>query len=287
MVGVTASPVQPPVGPGRSAPVVVAHRGASEEVAEHTLTAYRTALGMGADGVECDVRLTADGHLVCVHDRRANRTSNGTGVISTLELAQLEGLDWASWKHADLGDGVDAPDADPERGRLLTLRRLLDVLVAEEREVVTLIETKHPTRYRGKVERSLVALLDEMGLADGRRPGRPDVRVMSFSATALRRVRRLAPAVPLVLLVEEGRPSLKLGTQLPKGIGAVGLSRKIVRRNPEVVAAYHRRGHEVYVFTVNKPRDVQRCLQLGVDVLISDRPGHVLEQVRDAVRIGG
>ncbi|HYN29842.1 MAG TPA: glycerophosphodiester phosphodiesterase family protein [Dermatophilaceae bacterium] len=277
----TTSPVRSGAIPGTRTPVVIAHRGASEDFAEHTLTAYTTALQRGANGVECDVRLTADGHLVCVHDRRANRTSNGTGVISTLELAQLEGLDWASWKHADLGDGVDAPDADPERGRLLTLRRLLEVLVAEERELVTFIETKHPTRYRGKVERRLVALLEEMGLADGPKPGRPEVRVMSFSATALRRMRRLAPAVPLVLLVKAGRPSVAVGAALPKGVGAVALDRRIIRRNPEVVRAYHRRGYEVCVWTVNKPRDVQRCLQLGVDVIITDRPGRVLAQVAE------
>ena len=58
-------------------PFVVAHRGASAERPEHTLAAYELALQEGADGVECDVRLTKDGHLVCVHDRRVDRTSDG------------------------------------------------------------------------------------------------------------------------------------------------------------------------------------------------------------------
>jgi glycerophosphoryl diester phosphodiesterase len=60
-------------------PSVVAHRGASDTSPEHTLTAYREAIEAGADGLECDVRLTADGHLVCVHDRRIERTSTGRG----------------------------------------------------------------------------------------------------------------------------------------------------------------------------------------------------------------
>jgi len=77
-----------------SAPQVVAHRGASEDEPEHTLAAYVAAVAAGADALECDVRLTADGHLVCVHDRRVDRTSNGRGVVSGLELAQLEGMDW-------------------------------------------------------------------------------------------------------------------------------------------------------------------------------------------------
>ena len=68
---------------------MVAHRGASADRPEHTLAAYELALQEGADGVECDVRLTRDGHLVCVHDRRVDRTSTGTGLVSEMTLAQL------------------------------------------------------------------------------------------------------------------------------------------------------------------------------------------------------
>ncbi len=60
-------------------PLIVAHRGASGHRAEHTLAAYVLALEQGSDGLECDVRLTRDGHLVCVHDRRIDRTSTGRG----------------------------------------------------------------------------------------------------------------------------------------------------------------------------------------------------------------
>ena len=104
---------------GRERPQVVAHRGSSSEKPEHTLSAYLRAIEQGADALECDVRLTADGHLVCVHDRTVNRTSNGRGVVSTLELAHLEGLDWGSWKEDwASADDVESPDRDA--GRLLT-----------------------------------------------------------------------------------------------------------------------------------------------------------------------
>ena len=72
-------------------PQIVAHRGSSRDEPEHTLKAYLRAIDEGADALECDVRLTADGHLVCVHDRRVNRTSNGVGRVSTLELADARG----------------------------------------------------------------------------------------------------------------------------------------------------------------------------------------------------
>ena len=86
-------------------PFVVAHRGASAERPEHTLAAYELALKEGADGVECDVRLTRDGHLVCVHDRRVDRTSNGTGLVSEMTLAQLRELDFGAWHPSWRADG--------------------------------------------------------------------------------------------------------------------------------------------------------------------------------------
>lgn len=104
---------------------VVAHRGASEDAPEHTLAAYRKAIEDGADALECDIRLTADGHLVLVHDRRVNRTSNGRGAVSALELSELAALDFGSWK-----DREESPDwdADPERTSVLTLERLLELV---------------------------------------------------------------------------------------------------------------------------------------------------------------
>jgi glycerophosphoryl diester phosphodiesterase len=137
---------------------VVAHRGASEDAAEHTLAAYRSAVDQGADALECDVRLTRDGHLVCVHDRRIDRTSNGRGVLSTLELADLAELDFASWRDALTSGDHELPDSD--RSGILTLARLLDYVAGCARPIQLAIETKHPTRYAGLVERRLVSLLD-------------------------------------------------------------------------------------------------------------------------------
>lgn len=258
-------------------PRVIAHRGASAMQPEHTLAAYTTAFDLGVDGIECDVRLTADHHLVCVHDRRADRTSNGKGVISTLELATLEELDWASWKKLDDGSRAnEQADHDPARGRLLTLNRLLDALTSQRQELITLIETKHPTRYGGLVERQLVSALREFGLTTGDLTQLPHVRVMSFSLLALMRMRGLAPQVPLVYLVEQSAPRLSWDGSLPSGVNIVGLDMKIVRRSPALVKAHQRRGHEVFVWTVNQPEDVERCVDLGVDALISDRPRDVM-----------
>ncbi|MGL4743959.1 MAG: glycerophosphodiester phosphodiesterase [Dermatophilaceae bacterium] len=261
----------------RGRPLVVAHRGASDDEPEHTVAAYRRALEYGADGVECDVRLTADHHLVCVHDRRVDRTSDGAGAVSALELARLEALDWASWKVRP-GD-VEQPEADPERGRLLTLRRLLDVLLGAGKEALTLIETKHPTRHGRDVESTLVQVLRSVGLDAGDRPGLPHVRAMSFSRRALLHLHRLSPDLPLVYLVDAAVSPLTWDGLLPTGVGAVGLDVRLLRRRPRVVERFHRRGHQVYVWTVDEDDDVDRCVDLGVDVVITNRPSRVRGRV--------
>ena len=101
-------------------PQVVAHRGASHEIAEHTLGAYIAALDIGADALECDVRLTADGHIVCVHDRTVRRTAQTRGTVSSMELADLSELDFASWKNPWIDLDDEAPDRDEKLDRVLT-----------------------------------------------------------------------------------------------------------------------------------------------------------------------
>ncbi|WP_235531365.1 glycerophosphodiester phosphodiesterase family protein [Phycicoccus sp. Soil748] len=261
----------------RRGPLVIAHRGSSLAEPEHTLKAYRRAIEEGADALECDVRLTADSHLVCVHDRRVNRTSNGRGSVSTLELAELEGMDWGSWKQAH-GEDPELPDRD--RNRLLTLRSLLTTVTASERPIGLAIETKHPTRYAGLVERQLARVLADFDLDGPQRPGHHWVRVMSFSQLAVQRMRQLCPDVPAVYLIEESVPLRFRDGSLPRGIHTVGLDIQIVRRWPETVARQHRRGHEVYAWTVDEPADVQLCLELGVDAIISNHPSAVLDALR-------
>src|SRR5690242_2157890 len=143
------------MGPSSSEqqPLVFAHRGSSEALPEHTLGAYLRAVDEGVDGLECDVRLTRDGHLVCLHDRRLERTSNGRGLVSAKTLAQLNELDFGSW-HPGLPEETDELILDREPGepaRVLTLDRLLTVAAQAPRPLRLLIETKHPTRYGEEV----------------------------------------------------------------------------------------------------------------------------------------
>ena len=251
---------------------MVAHRGASHENAEHTLGAYVAALDAGAEGLECDVRLTADGHLVCVHDRDLRRTASQRGVVSTMELSELSELDFASWKNpwAELDD--EAPDQDETLNMVLTLRRLLETVADYDGSIEVAIETKHPTRYGGLVEKRLVEMLRDFGWDKAGAP----VRVMSFSFTALQRVERLAPDVQLVQLIERAQ----YWPMLRRAIGQdwiVGPGIGELREHPKLGSRISRAGHDIHVWTVYTPEDLQLCLDLGVKAVITDRPAYIRE----------
>lgn len=255
---------------------VVAHRGASDEEPEHSLAAYVTAVEQGADAIECDVRLTADGTLVCVHDRRIDRTSSGRGTVSAMTLEQLSRHDY-SRGHVNWFD-YEAPSDDESRTSLLTLERLLTTVMAASSTVRFSIETKHPVRYGRYVEEALAEVIRDFGLdipVDG---GPPRARVMSFSRMAVVRAHRLLPRVPTVYLMDPVPPWNRDGS-LPPGVGIAGPSIATLRKHPNFVTRVHSHGHAVHVWTVDEDADIDLCIELGVDAIISNRPGRVLRRL--------
>ncbi|MFF2406053.1 glycerophosphodiester phosphodiesterase [Streptomyces sp. NPDC058092] len=260
---------------------VIAHRGASDDAPEHTLAAYRKAIEDGADALECDVRLTADGHLVCVHDRRVNRTSNGRGAVSALELSELAALDFGSWKDREESE---SPDWDPVPGELtsvLTLERLLELVTetrAAGRPLQLAIETKHPTRWAGQVEERLLHLLKRFELDAPPADGPSPVRIMSFSARSLHRIQVASPTLPTVYLMQFVSPRLRDG-RLPAGARIAGPGMRIVRSHPGYIERLHHAGHRAHVWTVDEPEDVELCIDLGVEAIITNRPKQVLSQL--------
>lgn len=252
------------------------------------MAAYRRAADLGADAVECDVRMTRDGVLVCVHDRQIASTSNGRGVVSALHLDELEQFRFgprkaarrSRWADDEITAVQDEPDV--ENGLVLTLERLLEYITDSPGTVRLAIETKHPTRHTRKVEEALVASLERFGLLENGAPvewaGRPAVRMMSFSQLAVRRMADLAPGVPTVQLI--GKRLRPLRKELLTGnVTAVGPGIALIRSDPDFVAAAHAAGKEVHVWTVNEPADMDLVRDLGVDVIISDHPDEVLRRL--------
>lgn len=241
-------------------PLIVAHRGSSKEHPEHTLAAYQKAILQGADLLECDVRLTADGHLVCVHDRRIDRTSDGRGVVSAKTLAQLRRWDF----------GEDHP--------VLLLQELIDLVLAAHRPVGLAIETKHPVRYAGLVEQRVVEMIRDYGLVGSRYDAHSRVYLMSFSELAMRRWRELAPGAPCVFLMENVPLRCRKGW-LPFSARVAGPSIDVIRAHPDYVQRVHAAGGRVFVWTVDEAEDADLCVRLGVDAMISNRPGFVRDHL--------
>ena len=255
-------------------PEVVAHRGASSLEPEHTLAAYLQAIEDGADALECDVRLTSDGTLVCVHDRRINRTSKGRGTVSARHVSELSQHDFSYWAWHDLEE-----PSDDSRTRLLTLETLLAASLDKRADIKFAIETKHPVRYGGYVERELADVLARYGLDRPRADGAAPVRMMSFSRMAVLRMQKLAPAVPTVFLMDRIWWPYRDGS-LPPGVFAAGPSIEVLRAHPGYAARVHAAGGQVHVWTVDEKEDVQLCVEQGVDVVISNRPGKMLQWLR-------
>lgn len=256
-------------------PYVVAHRGASADLPEHTVAAYDLALREGADGVECDVRLTRDGHLVCVHDRRVDRTSDGTGLVSELTLAQLREFDYGSW-HSSARDG-GVGDVG-----LLTLDTLITMVLDWNRPVKLFIETKHPVRYGALVESKVLALLHRYGIAAPASADLSRAVVMSFSAAAVWRIRRAAPMLPTVLL---GETSRLLGGSAATTVGAtaVGPSIATLRDNPELVDKAAAHGRALYCWTVDHYEDVRYCRDVGVAWVATNHPGRTKDWLQNGL----
>ncbi|NUS42478.1 MAG: glycerophosphodiester phosphodiesterase [Mycobacteriaceae bacterium] len=243
---------------GDRQPFVVAHRGASAARPEHTLAAYELALTEGADGLECDVRLTSDGHLVCVHDRTIDRTSPSTGLVSEMTLAQL--------RDVNFGD-------EQSPAPVLTLSELLTLALDwQQRPVKVFIETKHPVRYGALVETKVLAELHRFGIAAPASAAHSRAVVMSFAATAVWRIRRAAPLLPTVLLGETWR-YLGGGAATTVGATAVGPSIRTLRDHPELVDRSAASGRATYCWTVDEPMDVKLCAELGVSWIATNYPG--------------
>jgi glycerophosphoryl diester phosphodiesterase len=257
-------------------PLVVAHRGASAHRAELTFAAYELAIEQGADGIECDVRLTADGHLVCIHDDVVDRTSSGTGRVSEMTLAELSELDFGSWR-----------DGEPQR--VLTFDALLELVVASRSDLTLFVESKHPARFPGRIEWQTAATLGRFGLTKPDTKDDSRVVLMSFSTLAVRKMREYAPRLPTVQLIE------KMGEQgrdgwLPPWADYTGPDLELLRADPGYVERSRAQGHDTYVWTVDAAEDVAFCRDLGVRFLATNSPirtrQYLTEEHESAAQLG-
>jgi len=283
--------------------LVYAHRGSSAAFAEHTRAAYLQALAEGADGVECDVHLTKDQHVVLLHDANLDRTSDGTGPVADRTLRELRRLDFSSWK------GVRIPEMYGARSeQFLTLPDLLDILRGAGRPVGLAIELKHPSPYQLKLEDRVLEVLRAEGW-DARSSSLDNIAVtfMSFSPESVRHLLRSVPPRYVCQLVDDIdirdiRAGLGLGLITGGAIAnlmkAAQLEGERILDNGEVLLAgpgmdYVRQhtgmvqrwldsGRLLRVWTVDSGEDVEFCRELGVQEITTNVPARVLAQLQMA-----
>ncbi len=259
---------------------VMAHRGASAEFPEHTLAAFKRAIEVGANGIEVDVHLTQDGHVVCIHDHTLDRTSNGSGPVAEHTLEQLRETDFGSWSDWTVPEGSSV-SADDAHG-ILTLGELLDLMLEAGKGMHLAVETKHPSPAGGKLDEAVARILREKGLIpkEGQTPS-VQVRVISFDEDALSRMSALAPGIPLEQLWEHPHEEYLEG-RFPEHISISGPSIELLTEFPEITANALEQGMRVHPWTIDEPDDVDRCLAASVEMITTNRPLQVLERVRTA-----
>ena len=217
--------------------LIYAHRGASSDFAEGSKAAYEGAIAQGADGFECDVRLTKDRQIICYHDRNTTRLSK-----IDLEIAKTT--------YSELKEKVN-----PYR-----LDQLLDLAIKNKKDLV--IEFKHPVPTGGLVEKLTHRLLAEKSSEIIK----SEITISLISFSYLATLRNLRSGYQSAYLVKN-----KILSKInPAPI--IGPSIKLIRENPEFVASAIKKGKKVFVWTVNNEADLQLCAKLGVSAVMSDNP---------------
>jgi glycerophosphoryl diester phosphodiesterase len=237
----------------------IAHRGARDQAPENTRSAFERALLFSIDGIELDVRMSADDVPVICHDATLQRLTGRRTPVEALTRAQLEALDWGGWFDPDF------------RGEPLpTLAQVLTLFAPRTR---LLIEIKSaPSRRRtGRTERLTRRVMDM--LADGSRKLRPDqIYILSFDPQVLRLAHQLAPQWRCVFNAPELSPQQAMLLP-PEDIDRWwAIDVRIGRLTAAMTEWAKSRGLRVFTYTCNGPRQVQKALRLGVDAILSDRP---------------
>lgn len=279
----TAQPAGAPLGEVNA----IAHRGASAYAPEHTFFAYDLAVEMDTDFQECDLQLTADEVLVCVHDSTVDRTSDGTGDVSDMTLAELRVLDWGSWFNE-----TDPAEADPRfvGAGVVPLEEQIDCYRALSPAMRFHIETKDPDGLEGRMEAELLRVLQERGMVpeDGPNPQTDQVIVQSFSLNSLEVMKELEPRLTTAFLF--AAPGVATSyTPADAAVGAVPDAADILAPNFAYLLAdqtfinrVHANGSEVHTYTVDDPMVMDTLLGLGIDAIFSNVPDVLRERVDDA-----
>ncbi|RYM06719.1 glycerophosphodiester phosphodiesterase [Sporolactobacillus sp. THM7-7] len=233
---------------------VIAHRGSKSNRPENTLAAFKEAIRVGSDGIELDVHLTKDQEVVVMHDEKVNRTTNGKGSIKSFTLKELKELDAGSWFSRQY-----------KGERVPTLEEALKVL--DSFPGVLNIELKTDRNVYPTIEERVVRLVDRF------RPNLPVV-YSSFNHETLIRLKQVDSNADFALLLWERLAEPWRYTE-QVGASAQHLWEPSALSNTAEQLQEH--GIKVRAWTVNKPKNMQKVFEFGLDALITDYPEVALD----------
>ena len=213
---------------------VVAHRGATGLEPENTLRSFRRAAQEGADAIELDLRVSHDGSLVIMHDPTVDRTTDGTGPVSGMSLAELQSL------NAGLGE------------RIPTFEEALEATDLPIHAELKEADTVEP----------LAKLIWRQGLMER-------VTVISFDLETLLRVRISLPSIPVGLILFGAPPE---GIEQARSVDASVVSFEAAHLSTEMIERCREADLDTSAWTVNDPEQMRRMTSLGVDFVATDRP---------------
>ena len=212
------------------------------------MAAYENAVKQGADGFECDLRLTKDGVAILWHDADLKRRADNDAVVADSNYSQLKAI----------------------YPQILTLDEFLDFAIVEKKSL--LLETKHPVPSHTAIEDKVVAKIqleakriEKSGIS---------INIMSFSWFAIERVKALDKNIDTTYLLHDYTPWFSARYSSARSLGP-GIS--LLRKKPALAKRIKETGRKLNVWTVDDPNDIKLCRHLGVDNLITNRPGFARE----------
>lgn len=223
-------------------PKVYAHRGASIDFPEHTRAAYEAAIHQGADGFECDVRLTKDDVPILWHDSTMERMAGNTGDIAALTFDEVQ----------------------DRYSQVMRFTDFLEMAITFKKDLA--IETKHPVPSGRKIE---TVILEELKKYNGQIVDAAiEISLMSFSWFAIESLFRNQERNTVMLL--DGTRGRIL--QKRSSAKTLGPSIAMIKERPEFITFAKENGKRLFIWTVDEPSDVEFCAQNGIDVVITNKP---------------
>lgn len=241
-------------------PTIFAHRGSSAYAPENTIEAFELALEQGANGIELDAKLSADGNVIVMHDDTVDRTTNGTGQVRALTLPALKQLDAGS-KHPPNFKPYQIPTLD-------------EVFEAVGAKIFINVELTNYTSPRDDLPDKVISLIKKHNLETS-------ILLSSYNILALIQARKLLPKIPLGYLTYGGQAEATLKTRLVRFGPLLALHPAESDVTNQLIHTAHQAKCRIHTYTVNQPDRMQQLFSAGIDGIFTDNPVLALKVLAD------